>query len=218
MPMDLGLRPDDCIQVYCGRVLWARVGTLNASVLSQQQPHQCLKDFGVPNSSWSPEMMDQFQKFTKLSEDGSWQRIPSYNNCVDSMPEGRQKRESQNGDRRFFVHSIDGEGLGFEYSVFMNPSEQRAVALFQPGPYLEGPLGFANGGAIVTILYQAVRASINLNARIANLNIDYKRPVALGSVALVEARVDRIEGGKVFLNFEVRSVDGQTLYSQGVGK
>ncbi|KAL7978033.1 hypothetical protein Chor_005020, partial [Crotalus horridus] len=198
-----------------------RVGTLSASVLSQQQPHQCLKDFGLPNSSWSREMMDQFQKFTKMSEDGSWQRIPSYNSSVHSIPEGHQKRDSQNRERHFFVHNIGGEGLGFEYSVFMNPSERRAVALFQPGSYLEGPSGFANSGAIITILHQAVTASIvsiNLNARIANLNIVYKRPVALGSVALVEAQVDRIKDRKVFVNFKVLKISIlQSTWASSVG-
>ncbi|KAM3825182.1 acyl-coenzyme A thioesterase THEM4-like isoform 3-T5 [Vipera latastei] len=178
------------------------------------QPHQCLKDLGVPNSSWSPEMMGQFQKFTKLSEDGSWQRIPSY---MTASAEGHQKPDSQNGERRLFVQSIGEEGMGFEHAVFMNPSEKRAVTLFQPGPYLEGPVGFANGGAIIAIVEHTVGASIaSIDARVTSININYKRPVALGSVVLVEARADRTEGRKVFVNFEVRSVDGQTLYAQGI--
>lgn len=43
-------------------------------------------------------------------------------------------------------------------------------------------------------------------------------PVALGSVVRVDSRVDKVEGKKIFVSGEMRSVDKQTLYAQATGK
>ncbi|KAL8184727.1 UNVERIFIED_CONTAM: hypothetical protein K2H54_026398 [Gekko kuhli] len=45
-----------------------------------------LKDYALPNSSWSGDMMDQFNKFTAMSEDGTWRRIPSHRRVEESAP------------------------------------------------------------------------------------------------------------------------------------
>uniref|UniRef100_A0A8C5SYJ4 Acyl-coenzyme A thioesterase THEM4 n=1 Tax=Laticauda laticaudata TaxID=8630 RepID=A0A8C5SYJ4_LATLA len=177
-------------------------------------------DQAVPNPSWSQEMMLQFNRYMEMTKDGSWQKLPSYQSFSDHLPEGPWKEELQNRKYRFFLRSIDGEGKGFEYAMFLKPSEKRVVAIFQIGPYLEGPSGFAHGGAIATILDSTVGASvIYISCRVvtANLNINYKSPVELGSVVLVDTRVDKIEGRKIFASGEVWSVDGQTLHAEATG-
>ncbi|KAG8146958.1 hypothetical protein E2320_014040 [Naja naja] len=151
-------------------------------LLSRQEPHQLLRDFGVPNPSWSQEMMDQFEKFTKMSEDGSWQRMPSYNNCVDSMPAhsklGYKPRKHQ--DACLFVRNVATEGRGFEFAMFYNGSERRMVVLLQLGSYLEGMIG----------------------------------PIPLGSVVLVETKVEKVEEKKIFLSGCVQSTDAQNLHAE----
>ncbi|XP_013915523.1 PREDICTED: acyl-coenzyme A thioesterase THEM4-like [Thamnophis sirtalis] len=177
-------------------------------------------DWAVPNPSWSQEMMLQFNRYMEMTKDGSWKKLPSYRSFSDHLPEGRQKEELRNQKNCLFLRSIEGEGMGFEYAMFLKPSERRVAAVFQIGPYLEGPSGFAHGGAIATILDSTVGGSvifITHKVVTANLNINYKSPVALGSVVLVDSRVDKIEGRKIFASGEIRSADGQTLHAEATG-
>ncbi|KAL8184726.1 UNVERIFIED_CONTAM: hypothetical protein K2H54_026390 [Gekko kuhli] len=132
----------------------------------------------------------------------------------------KQKLEEQQRkrDTRYFCRSIDNEGLGFEYVMFFNSLQKRMVGIFQLGPYLEGPPGFVHGGSIATILDATLSlcALFATNAVLtANLSINFKSPVRLGSVVLVDSQVDRMEGRKVFLSGPVQSVDGQTLHAEG---
>ncbi|XP_058016701.1 acyl-coenzyme A thioesterase THEM4-like, partial [Ahaetulla prasina] len=185
---------------------------------SQQQPHQHLRDFGVPNPSWSQEMMDQFEKLTKMCEDGSWQRMASYNNCVDSMPVrsklGYKPRKHQ--DACLFVRNVATEGRGFEFAMFYNGLERRMVVLLQPGSYLEGMIGFMHGGAVAAILDHTF-ASCGICAfgivLTANLSVNYKSPIPLGSVVLVETKVEKVEEKKIFLSGRVQSTDAQNLHA-----
>ncbi|XP_070807063.1 acyl-coenzyme A thioesterase THEM4-like [Pituophis catenifer annectens] len=186
---------------------------------STQQPHQDLRDFGIPNPSWSQEMMDQFEKFTKMSEDGLWQRIPSYNNCVDSMPVrsklGYKPRKHQ--DACLFVRNVATEGRGFEFAMFYNGSERRMVVLLQAGSYLEGMIGFMHGGAVAAILdHTFVGCGICTFGIMvtANLSVDYKSPIPLGSVVLVESKVEKVEERKIFLSGSVQSTDAQNLHAE----
>ncbi|XP_058016140.1 acyl-coenzyme A thioesterase THEM4-like [Ahaetulla prasina] len=179
-----------------------------------------IKDRAVPNPSWSQEMVLQFNRFMEMTKDGSWRKLPSYPSFTDHLPEGRQKEERQKRKYRLFLRSIDSEGMGFEYAMFLNTLEKKVAGVFQIGPYLEGPSGFAHGGAIATILDSMIGGSvIYVSSRVvtANLNINYKSPVALGSVVLVDTRVDKIEGRKIFASGEIRSTDGQTLHAEATG-
>ncbi|KAM3825178.1 acyl-coenzyme A thioesterase THEM4-like isoform 1-T3 [Vipera latastei] len=178
------------------------------------------KDRAVPNPSWSQEMMKQFNRYMEMTKDGSWQKLPSYRSVYDHLPEGCREQGLQNDQRRLFLRCITEEGMGFEYAMFLNISERRVAAVFQIGPYLEGPTGYTHGGAIATILDTTVGASaFYLTRRVmtANLNLNYKSPVALGSVVLVDSRVDKVEGKKIFVSGEIRSVDEQTLHAEATG-
>uniref|UniRef100_A0A670ZCL6 Acyl-coenzyme A thioesterase THEM4 n=1 Tax=Pseudonaja textilis TaxID=8673 RepID=A0A670ZCL6_PSETE len=176
------------------------VGALNTDILSSL-------DFGVPNPSWSQEMMDQFEKFTKLSEDGSWQRMPSYNNSVDSMP-GQSFYPtlsiSSQSDACLFVRNVAAEGRGFEFAMFYNGSERRMAVLLQTGSHLEGMIGcgICASGFVVT----------------ANLSVNYKSPIPLGSVVLVETKVEKVEEKKIFLSGCVRSTNARILHAEATGE
>uniref|UniRef100_A0A452GXL2 Acyl-coenzyme A thioesterase THEM4 n=1 Tax=Gopherus agassizii TaxID=38772 RepID=A0A452GXL2_9SAUR len=170
------------------------------------------KDYALPNSSWSQGMMDLYSRFLEMCKDGTWKRIPSYSNSVDHIP-GKKERK----DTRLFPRNMDTEGVGFEYAMFLNPSEKRMVCLFQPGPYLEGPSGFAHGGSTATIIDSTIGSCATFVAgrvMTANLSINYRNPIPLGSVVLVDSKVDQVEGRKVFLSCHVRSIDGQTLHAE----
>uniref|UniRef100_A0A8C8S641 Acyl-coenzyme A thioesterase THEM4 n=1 Tax=Pelusios castaneus TaxID=367368 RepID=A0A8C8S641_9SAUR len=180
-----------------------------------------LKDYALPNSSWSQGMMDLYSKFLEMCKDGTWKRIPSYNRTVDHIPGKAGSNEKEQKKTRLFLRSMDAEGVGFEYAMFFNPSEKRMVCLFQPGPYLEGPPGFAHGGSTAAIIDSTVGSCALVvagRAMTANLSINYRSPIPLGSVVLVDSKVDQVEERKVFLSCEVRSIDGQTLHAEATGK
>ncbi|XP_007068171.2 acyl-coenzyme A thioesterase THEM4 [Chelonia mydas] len=176
------------------------------------------KDYALPNSSWSQGMMDLYNRFLEMCKDGTWKRIPSYGNSVDHIPESlKLVPEKEQKGTRLFSRNMDTEGLGFEYAMFLNPSEKRMVCLFQPGPYLAGHPGFAHGGSTATIIDSTVGGcAIFVAGRVmtANLSINYRNPIPLGSVVLVDSKVDQVEGRKVFLSCQVKSIDGQTLHAE----
>ncbi|NWI94054.1 THEM4 thioesterase, partial [Pitta sordida] len=74
-----------------------------------------------------------------------------------------------------------------------------------------------HGGAIATLLDSSLGTlALQVAGRVvtANLSIDYVTPVPLGSVVLVEARLERREGRKVFLGCHLSSADGDTLHAK----
>ncbi|XP_054836746.1 acyl-coenzyme A thioesterase THEM4-like [Eublepharis macularius] len=177
------------------------------------------KDYALPNATWSQDMMTQYNKFMAMSRDGTWKRLPSYRHIVEHMPERmrQEHKEKINRETRLFLRNMDVEGKGFEYVMFVNSSEKRVVCVFQPGPYLEGPPGFAHGGCIATILDSTFGGcAVVFGGRVmtANLTINYKNPVPLGSVVLVDSKLDKTEGRKLFISGQVRSADGETLHTE----
>ncbi|XP_068778037.1 acyl-coenzyme A thioesterase THEM4-like [Struthio camelus] len=190
-----------------------QAGELKALYSQLGQP----KDYALPNASWSQDMLDLYNRFLEMTKDGLWKRIPSYNNILDHIPESMKLVQEKKEGTRLFLRSIDAEGVGFEYVMFLNALEKRVVCLFQPGSYLEGHPGFAHGGSIATIIDSTIGScAIFVAGRVmtANLSINYVNPVPLGSVVLVDSKVDKVEGRKVFLSCKVQSVDGGTLHAE----
>nr|XP_056709510.1 acyl-coenzyme A thioesterase THEM4-like [Euleptes europaea] len=206
----------------CHRALLGSTHTPVSTATARFCQSQRAKDYALPNASWSQEMVTQFNKYMEMSKDGTWKRLPSYRNILEHLPERMrpEHKKMMNRDTRIFLRNVDEEGKGFEYVMFLNPKEKRMVCLFQPGSYLEGPPGFTHGGSIATILDCTLGGSGTFFAgkvMTANLNVNYKNPVPLGSVVLVESKIDRVEGKKVFISGQVRSIDGETLYAEATG-
>ncbi|XP_062820998.1 acyl-coenzyme A thioesterase THEM4 [Anolis carolinensis] len=180
------------------------------------------KDYSLPNSSWSQEMMEHFNKLTEMTKDGTWQRLSSYRNTLEHTPEGLIKQYNLKKDEgtRLFLRNIDEEGKGFEYAMFLNKQEKKLAGVFQFGPYLEGPPGFAHGGSIATVLDTTLgilAMSIAFRVMTANLSINYKSPIPLGSAVMGTSKVDRIEGRKVFVSGVLQSADRKILHAEATG-
>ncbi|NWU93957.1 THEM4 thioesterase, partial [Upupa epops] len=121
---------------------------------------------------------------------------------------------------RLFLRAINDVGAGFEYAMFLNTAERRLLCLFQPGRYLEGHPGLTHGGAIATIVDTTLgTCALAVAGRVvtANLSIDYLAPVPLGTVLLVEAHTEWLEGRKMFLSGCVRGADGDTVFARATG-
>uniref|UniRef100_A0ABI7ZE61 Acyl-coenzyme A thioesterase THEM4 n=1 Tax=Felis catus TaxID=9685 RepID=A0ABI7ZE61_FELCA len=197
-------------------------------------------DLSLPNPSWNEDMRLLFDQFMKKSEDGSWKHLPSYKSKFTQRTEdikiyfpGMNPLSSQIAtgkalstdaklmkeklsQAQLFPRSLE-EGLGFEYAMFHNCVEDRIVCIFQGGPYLQGAPGFLHGGAIATMIDATLGACAIVAvgvAMTASLNISFKRPIPLGSVVVINSQVDKVEGRKLFLSCNIRSVDEKTVYSE----
>ncbi|XP_077308543.1 acyl-coenzyme A thioesterase THEM4-like [Lithobates pipiens] len=169
------------------------------------------RDYAVPNPTWNPETKRLYEE---LSRDPSWRRLPSYEEFAGSRSSMSLEAD---GETRFFTRNLDQEGIGFEYCMFYNEAEKRTVCIFQPGPYLGGLAGYTHGGCIATIVDSTVGAGIVNGigpAMTANLNLDYRSPIPLGSTVLIDSRVEKVDGQKVYTRCQVRSHDSAVLHSE----
>ncbi|XP_075418284.1 acyl-coenzyme A thioesterase THEM4 [Tenrec ecaudatus] len=221
----------------CGARLRTACGPPGGALLPRlfSSEEVSLKDQALPKPSWSKEIRLLFDQFMKKCEDGSWERLPSYrcpalniqnletsftSKPSHSLIKGAAVRKEDLLDRaRLFTRSFE-DGLGFEYVMFYNGHEKRIVCLFQGGLYLQGPPGFLHGGAISTM----IDATLGMNALIVgglimtgNLNINFRRPIPLCSVAVIDSRLDKVEGRKYYLSCAIRSADEKTLHTEGTG-
>ncbi|XP_077012098.1 acyl-coenzyme A thioesterase THEM4 [Tamandua tetradactyla] len=181
-------------------------------------------DHSLPKPSWSKDIKFLFDKFMKKCEGGSWERLPSYNilswrtaEDLQIYPDSKEGRPSSQA--RLFTRSFE-DGLGFEYVMFHNEDEKRTVCLFQGGPYLQGVPGFLHGGAIATMidttLGMCVFAAEGV-AMTANLNINYRRPIPICSVVVINSQIDKVEERKISVSCSIQSSDEKTIYSEATG-
>lgn len=74
----------------------------------------------------------------------------------------------------------------------------------------QGAPGLAHGGVIAAALDEAMGFLIYLVAKpavTAHIEVDFRRPIPIGSTLELEARLDRIEGRKIFASVK-GNVDG----------
>ncbi|XP_040188414.1 acyl-coenzyme A thioesterase THEM4-like [Rana temporaria] len=173
-----------------------------------------LRDYSLPNSTWNP---DTKRLYEELSRDRSWRRLPSYNTTINPL-DGMSAEAD--GETRLFTRIAERDGVGFEYCMFYKEAEKRMICIFQPGPHLGGVTGYAHGGCIAAIIDSTVGLGIVHGigpAMTANLNIDYRSPIPLGSTVLIDSRVEKVDGRKVYSSCQVRSHDDAVLHIEATG-
>ncbi|XP_029927423.1 acyl-coenzyme A thioesterase THEM4 isoform X2 [Myripristis murdjan] len=187
------------------------------------------RDFSLPNSSWGSEMMRLYEHYNSQCEvvteagerqRGPWRRLPSYNRSLKYATGGVYLSKLIQSKARLFTRNIRAPGAAFEYVVFVNKEEQRCVCVFQAGHLLEGPPGHVHGGAIATMIDAVTgthAAYLSGPVMTANLNINYRSPIPLGSTVLIESCLDKNEGRKTFLSCKVTSTDGSKLHTEATG-
>lgn len=200
----------------------ARVRAFTMSSWPFSQP----RDYSLPNESWSPEMLRLYHHYNALCEakedEGKkgWRRIPSYNRSLKFAPGGKYLSKLLQSDARLFTRNIKEPGFGFEYVLFLHEEENRCVCVFQAGNFLEGPPGHVHGGATATMIDSVtgtLATYLSGPVLTANLNINYRSPIPLGSVVLVHCALERTEGRKTFLSCRVTSSDEAKLHSDATG-
>uniref|UniRef100_A0A3B5MZX2 Acyl-coenzyme A thioesterase THEM4 n=1 Tax=Xiphophorus couchianus TaxID=32473 RepID=A0A3B5MZX2_9TELE len=171
------------------------------------------RDFSLPNSSWGKEMMELYNHYNRLTADQS-----VYLCCVSSG--GAYLSKIIQSKARLFTRNIRDPGAAFEYVLFFRQDKLKCVCIFQAGHLLEGPPGHVHGGAIATMIdtVTGTHASL-LSAPVmtANLNVNYRSPIPLGSTVLIESILDKEDGRKMYISCRVTSTDGSKLHTEATG-
>ena len=161
-----------------------------------------MADFAVPSDKWSKESVELFNRLIEMGSD--WKKL--YRNISTAS----------DGSRSFLDCAVK-DGKSFKYAFFLNAKLQCVKGVIEFGPYCRGPIGHVHGGAIATVLDSVTGACLSYldsKALTAYLNVDFERPLPLNTTTLVEAKIDKIEGRKVFLSGAIKSVDGSEIYSK----
>ncbi len=107
---------------------------------------------------------------------------------------------------------------GFGAQLYIEP-DGTVSGIITLGGEKEGPPGHAHGGALATMIDEAMGAAAWHNGyRVlaAHLNFNYRKPAPLGVELQVRGRIVRIEGRKVFTSGEVLLPDG-SVATEGTG-
>ncbi|XP_034554345.1 acyl-coenzyme A thioesterase THEM4 isoform X1 [Notolabrus celidotus] len=186
-------------------------------------PCSKIQDFSLPNSTWNSEMLQLYKHYNSLCEveteggekEGQWKKIPGYNRLLKYATGGVYLSKIIQSKARLFTRNINEPGAGFEYVLFVNREEQKCVGIWQCGHLLEGPPGHVHGGAIATMIDTVTGCVASLTGAVmtANLNINYRSPIQLGTTVVIETVVEKIEGRKKFILCKVTSPDGTKLHT-----
>jgi hypothetical protein len=107
--------------------------------------------------------------------------------------------------------SGDPTGPRVRVGYFMRDVDQAIVGRAWFGPLSQGPPRHAHGGAIAALLDEAMGASGWLAGHrvvAAKIEVDYKRPVPLGSTCTFEAAVTKVDGRRVHIEGALALPDG----------
>ncbi|XP_012588741.1 PREDICTED: acyl-coenzyme A thioesterase THEM5 [Condylura cristata] len=183
-----------------------------------------LKDYALPNASWSPDMLSMYQELLEKTKTDGWIKLPSFKSNRDhiqglKLPWGLSVKTDYK-DSCIFTRSIQMEGQGYEYVIFFHPSMKKSICLFQPGPYLEGPPGFAHGGSLAALMDETFSKTAYLAEEglfTVSLNIRFKNLIPVNSLAVLNVDIEKIEDQKIYMSCTVQSRDQQTVYAKCSG-
>jgi acyl-coenzyme A thioesterase PaaI-like protein len=119
------------------------------------------------------------------------------------------------GGRGSFV-SGDPVGDRLRVRYFRRQRDQALVGRAWFGPGAAGPPGHAHGGSIAAVLDEAMGAAAWMAGHIVvavRLATDFRRLVPLGTDALMEAWVERVDGRKVTTRGRLLADDG-TIFAE----
>ncbi|KAI9255224.1 HotDog domain-containing protein [Phascolomyces articulosus] len=103
--------------------------------------------------------------------------------------------------------------------LFYYKDQTEVMAAVHLGKDLCGHAGIVHGGMCATLLDEilacvAMPALPNKIGFTANLNIDYRKPLAADQWVILRGKLDRAEGRKAYVKAWIESPDGKTKYSE----
>jgi acyl-coenzyme A thioesterase PaaI-like protein len=109
-----------------------------------------------------------------------------------------------------YVNGPQPGGFGVRMHYHEGSGQTRGLVIFDAAKM--GPPGHAHGGAIATVLDEAMGASAwynGLPVLAVNLNVDLKHSVPLDTEVVVSGWIERVEGRKVYLAGALTLPDGR---------
>lgn len=131
---------------------------------------------------------------------------------LSPLPGWRELERRHRGTHRSFV-SGDPTGDRLRVAYFLDGDGQR-VARVWFGPLAEGPPGHAHGGSIAAVLDETMGANCwQQGHRVVagNLQVTFRRPLPLGTSAVVRAGIGSVDGRKVQAVARIEDVGGQVF-------
>ena len=114
----------------------------------------------------------------------------------------------------------DPEGRRLRIRQFVRESDKRLFAKVWFGPLAEGPPGHAHGGSVAAVLDHTMGISAwvaGYPVLAASITINFHSKLRLGTVAIAECWVDRIEGRKVYTSGRLYAGDRDKPVATGQG-
>lgn len=118
-----------------------------------------------------------------------------------------------------FGHAGDDNRLRVRYYRPEGDSPLGVVGKAWFGAHAEGPPGHAHGGSMAALLDDLMGTCAWVAGHMvvaANIRIDFRRPLPLGSVVRLEARVEKADGKKIHTRGRILDPDGAP-FSEGQG-
>lgn len=145
--------------------------------------------------------------------------VPSFNDLV--LPAGSWK-DVEPFPRSHTKHSfISGrrDSAAIRVRYFQDPGTKvvRARAWF--GPESEGPPGHAHGGSQAALLDEGMGAAAWLggySVLAAKLEINFRRPLPIGTLLTVYTEIEKAAGKKVYVRGRLEADDGR-VFSESAG-
>ena len=139
-----------------------------------------------------------------LSPESGWSEFPA--------------AQGMGGHRSFVSGDPHGDRLRARY--YRRDADDAWVGKVWFGPGAEGPPEHAHGGSTAAVLDEAMGGAVWMAGHLAvaaQITMRYRNMLPLGTVAIVEAKVDRVEGRKVFVSGRILGPEGQLFCeSEGV--
>ncbi|XP_038078631.1 acyl-coenzyme A thioesterase THEM4-like isoform X2 [Patiria miniata] len=151
---------------------------------------------------WLPETQELF---LKLEAEKGWTQMK------------RTDADHQTLDHTF-TRIRTAKGQAFHFAIFLYEGERKLRGLCQFSDETNGLLrGWVHAGAIAT-MHDSTTAVLATNmgtklAFTAYIHINFMRPIPVRSPILMEAKIEKMEGKKMFLTSSLKSLDETTVYS-----
>lgn len=113
---------------------------------------------------------------------------------------------------------VSGDSTGDRFRIrYFRDQHRDLVARVWFGPVTEGPPGHAHGGSIAAVLDEVLGLAAWAAGHkivVGNLNISFRQLLPIQTVVQVNTSLVSVEGRKVLVHGELRSLDGQ-VYARG---
>eukprot|EP00069_Balaena_mysticetus_P006393 bmy_18542T0 len=174
-----------------------------------------LKNYTLPNASWCPDMLNLYHEFLEKTKADGWIRLPSFKSNRNHIQGLKLPLAltvtSDKSDCRIFTRCIETEGQGYEYVIFFHSSKKNSA------PTWRGPPGFAHGGSLAAMIDETFSKTVYLAGEglfTLNLSIRFKNLIRVGSLAVLNVDVEKIEDQKLYISCVAQSADQQTVYAK----